>query len=79
MLRREFVLVLFGAATIILGGALFLNSFGNEPMWVEWLLGPAVAFVGLMLVIVGVALYCYAAETATDNTPPAMTAAKQSH
>jgi hypothetical protein len=75
MLRREFLPVLTGALTVILGGAIFLNSFGDEPLWVEWLLGPAVVFAGLLMAIVGVAMYCYSAGSAADAGSTA--AAKQ--
>jgi hypothetical protein len=69
MMTRENVLLVVGAAAVLLGGATFLSAFGDEPMWVEWLLGPAVAFGGVATVIAGVALHCYCADSATPDRP----------
>jgi len=68
-MRRENVLLVIGTAAVLLGGATFLSAFGDEPMWVEWLLGPAIAFAGVALVIVGVALHCYSDDSATRDRP----------
>lgn len=67
MLRRYNLLLFIGVAVFVLGGAIFLNLFPGEPMWAEWLLGPIVAFVGIVSAIVAVALRCYAVESANDS------------
>jgi len=68
MLKRQDACLLLGVVAVILGGALFFNFSGNEPLWVEWLLGPLVVAVGLVVAIVGVALRCYAADEAAATT-----------
>lgn len=67
MHKRHDLLLLIGVAVIVLGGALFLNLLPDEPLWTEWLLGPLVAFAGLVLVIVGIALRCYSGDFANDR------------
>jgi hypothetical protein len=63
MLRQCAILLVIGTVLAILGGALFLNLFDNEPMWTEWLLGPFVVCVGLVMGIVGISLHCYSRES----------------
>ena len=75
MLKRHDMLLLIGAAVILLGGALFLNLLPGEPLWAEWLLGPIVAFLGSVLAIVGVALRCYSGDFAPDSNARHATAA----
>jgi hypothetical protein len=80
MLTRENILLVVGAAAVLLGGAIFLGAFGDQPMWVEWLLGPAVTFTGIVMFIAGVALHCYAADSATGEEPASTAVvAKQGH
>jgi len=80
MLKRHDMLLLIGAAVILLGGALFLNLLPSEPLWAEWLIGPIVAFAGLVVVIVGVALRCYSGGSAVNGGAGHATAAmKQVH
>jgi len=76
MLRREFFLILLGAVLILLGGALFLNFFRDEAIWAEWIVGPMTAFVGVSVVIVGVALRCYAGDSAGGAPGNAATSAR---
>ena len=59
MLTRRDTMFLVGAAVVAIGGALFLNPIHNEPLWAEWLLGPALVYVGLPIAIIGVAIHFY--------------------
>jgi len=68
MLTRRDVLLLVGAAIVIAGGALFLNPANNEPMWAEWLLGPALVYVGLPVVIIGIAVHYYRVSKNSEDT-----------
>lgn len=80
MLRPHHTLLLLGVAVIVLGGTLFLNLLPSEPLWAEWLMGPIVAFAGLVLVIAGVALRCYSADSSQDSgTGHATPAMRQVH
>ena len=63
MLRQCAILLAIGTVLVILGGALFLNLFYNEPLWAEWLLGPFVVCAGLVMAIVGISLHCYSRES----------------
>jgi|SRR6516162_7282340 len=62
-MQRQYVMLLLSATgLVILGGALFLNLFHNEPLWTEWMLGPFVVCAGLVMAIVGITLHCYSRE-----------------
>jgi len=63
MLRQCAILLVIGIVLVILGGALFLSLFDNEPLWGEWLLGPFVVCAGLVMAIVGISLHCYSRES----------------
>jgi len=76
MLRRDFFLILVGAVLMLLGGALFLNFFRDEAIWAEWIVGPITAFVGVSVAIVGVALHCYAGDSAGGAPENAATSAR---
>ena len=67
MLQRQDACLLVGALVILLGGALFLNLFSNEPLWVEWVLGPLLVALGLIVAIVGVVLRCNVADAAAGE------------
>ena len=76
MLRRDFFLILVGAVLMLLGGALFLNLFRDEAIWAEWIVGPITAFVGVCIAIVGVAMRCYAGDSAGGAPENAATSAR---
>jgi uncharacterized membrane protein len=67
MPRQCAVLLVIGTVLVILGGALFLSLFHNEPLWAEWLLGPFVVCAGLVMAIVGVSLHCYSRESESSH------------
>lgn len=66
MFRRQDRLLLIGAGMLVVGGALFFFPFHNESPWAEWLIGPALFYLGGPLTIVGAAIHLFG-ETA--NTP----------
>jgi hypothetical protein len=72
MPRRRDTLLLIGAVIITIGGALYLNPFHNEPLSVEWLLGPALVYFGLPVAIIGVAMHFYdgTADVAGSTVAP---------
>ena len=75
MQRQYVTLLLSGTGLVILGGALFLNLFGNEPLWTEWLLAPFVVCAGLVMAIVGITLHCYSRESERSHGLKKATAA----
>jgi len=76
MLRREYILILLGAAIMLLGGALYVQFFSGEPAWVEWVLGPVTAFAGICIVIAGVTMRCYSRDSAAAPGEDAATSAR---
>ena len=60
-----------GLVLFAIGFVLFLNFFHNEPLWVEWLLGPVLMYLGLPMAMVGVAIHFFG--TARNCEPPAHT------
>jgi hypothetical protein len=72
MFRRRDTLILIGAATLAIGGWLFLYPYQDEPLWTEWLLAPLLVFFGLMVAIVGATLRLFgeAANTAASTNAP---------
>lgn len=79
MVKRHDMLLFVGVVLIALGGILFLNLLPEEPLWAEWLAGPFVAFAGLGFVVVGIAVRCYAADTAKGNAAKTTAAPKPVH
>ena len=79
MFRRQDTLILIGAATLAIGGWLFLYPYQDEPLWTEWLLAPVLVFLGLMVAIVGATIHFFGetANTAASNNAPI--AAKPHH
>jgi hypothetical protein len=68
MLTRRDTLFLIGAATVVTGGALFLNPIHIEPLWAEWFVGPALVYVGLPIAIIGIAIHFYTANEQSGET-----------
>jgi hypothetical protein len=72
MFWRRDTLILIGAATLAIGGWLFLYPYQDEPLWTEWLLVPVLVFLGLMVTIVGATLRLFGetANTAASKNAP---------
>lgn len=68
MLTRRDTLFLIGAATVVTGGALFLNPIHVEPLWAEWFVGPVLVYVGLPIAIIGIAIHFYTANEQSGET-----------
>jgi hypothetical protein len=51
------LLLKVGLVSSLIGFLLFLNPLHNEPMWLEWLCGPVLLYLGLPLAMVGAAIY----------------------
>ena len=76
MFRRRDTLILIGAATLAIGGWLFLYPYQDEPLWTEWLLAPVLVFLGLMVAIGGATLRFFGENANTAASKNAPTAAK---
>jgi hypothetical protein len=76
MFRRQDTLILIGAATLAIGGWLFLYPYQDEPLWTEWLLAPFLVFLGLMVAIVGATIRFFGETANTAASKNALIAAK---
>jgi hypothetical protein len=50
------VLLKVGLLLLVLGSLIFFHPFFTEPMWMEWILGPALFYLGFPLLMVGIAI-----------------------
>ena len=51
------LLLKIGLASTTIGFLVFSNPLHNEPMWAEWLIGPALIYLGLPIAMVGAAIF----------------------
>lgn len=56
MASGKHILLKVGLLLLVVGSVIFFHPFHTEPMWMEWIVGPALFYVGLPLLIVGVAI-----------------------
>jgi hypothetical protein len=72
MLRRRDTLLLIGVAMVAIGGALFFYPFRNEPIWIEWVIGPILFYMGGPVALVGAAIHFFGetANTAASKNAP---------
>ena len=59
MLRRRDTLLLIGVVLVAIGGTLLFIRFDNEPLWIKWLLGPVLIYLGGPATIVGAAIHFF--------------------
>jgi hypothetical protein len=59
MLRRKNMLLQTGLVLLGVGCVVFFNPFHNEPLWMEWLVGPVLMYLGLPLAMVGTAIHFF--------------------
>lgn len=76
MFRLRDTLILMGAATLAIGGWLFLSPYQDEPLWTEWLLAPVLVFLGLMGAVVGATIRFFGETANTAASKNAAIAAK---
>ena len=76
MLRRRDTLLLIGVAMVAMGGALFFYPFHNEPIWIEWLIGPILFYLGGPVTIVGAAIHFFGGTANTAASKNAQIAAR---
>lgn len=53
------ILLKSGLLILAVGSFIFFHPFHAEPAWMEWLVGPALFYLGLPLVIVGTAIHVF--------------------
>jgi len=68
MFRNQNKLLNTGLVLFVIGFVFFLNFSHSEPLWVEWLLGPVLMYLGLPMAMVGVAICFFGAARASE--PP---------
>jgi len=57
MARRRSPLLWIGVVLSIIGCVLIAKPFEREPLWVQWMLGFPMFYVGVPLAIMGAAIY----------------------
>ncbi len=78
MAKRRSLMLKIGVSMAFIGCVLIANPFRNEPLWVQWMLGFPLFYIGLPLAIVGAAIHFVGYSSGTKNplSPPADTNAK---
>ena len=71
MFRHQNKLLNFGLVLFVMGFILLLNFTHSEPLWMEWLLGPVLIYLGLPMAMVGMAIQFFG--TSRHSRPPTHT------
>jgi hypothetical protein len=59
MPNRKDILLKAGLFLLALGALIYFHPFHAEPMWMEWLVGPVLIYLGLPLAMVGIAIHFF--------------------
>ena len=59
MFSGKDILLKAGLLMLALGSLIFFHPFHTEPMWMEWLVGPILFYLGLPIVILGIAIHVF--------------------
>ena len=57
MTKRKSLMLKIGICLAIIGCILIAKPFNQEPLWVQWMLGFPLFYIGVPLAMVGAALY----------------------
>lgn len=78
MARRRSLMLKIGVGLAVVGCILIAKPFEQEPLWVQWMLGFPLFYIGVPLAIVGAALYFVGHDSGskTPLSPPAQTSGK---
>ncbi len=78
MARQRSLLLMIGVGLAIIGCILIAKPFELEPLWVQWMLGFPLFYVGIPLAIVGAAIHFvgYSGGPKNPFSPPANTPGK---
>jgi hypothetical protein len=59
MRSRKDILLKVGLLLLVIGALVYFRPFHTEPMWMEWVVGPALIYLGLPLTMVGMAIHFF--------------------
>jgi hypothetical protein len=73
MAKHRSLMLKIGTGLAIVGCLLIAKPFEQEPLWVQWMLGFPLFYIGVPLAIVGAAIYFVRYDSGHKNpfSPPA--------
>jgi hypothetical protein len=70
MLRGKDILLKAGLLLLAIGSLIFFHPFHSEPMWMEWIVGPILFYLGLPLAILGIAIRVFGGVQKSNGALP---------
>lgn len=73
MAKQKSLMLKIGVPMAVAGCILIAKPFANEPLWLQWIVGFALFYVGIPIAIVGAAIYFVGYKGAPQDpfSPPA--------
>jgi len=76
MAKQSSFMLKIGVGMAIVGCILIANLFKNEPLWIQWILGFALFYLGIPVAIVGAAIHFVGGGPKNPLSSPASSGGK---